>query len=159
MEIGTLLPDEQFLLAAIGLITSAEKSIYISTFKAEITTKPRGRRLKHFFDDLIEKARLGLDVRFITNRRQNFGHVPATNLYAVTYLKKTPIKVRHLLNDRICHAKLIIIDDCTAIIGSHNLSVKSCQSNFEMSYMLRDFYIVGNLKRIYELLWENAVKA
>lgn len=156
METGNLLINEQFLPAACDLVVSAKRIIYISTFKAELTTKPRGRSLTKFFELVFEKSRLGLDVRVLITKRENYGHVPTSNAYAVRMLKEKKVAVRHLQNDRVVHAKLLIVDDDIAIIGSHNLSVKSCHSNFEVSYMCHDIYAVGQLIGIYQGVWENA---
>ena len=156
MENGTVLFDEQFLPAAIDLIDNAKKRIYISTFKAELTTKPRGRKLKLFFDILAAQAADGLDVRLLISKRENYGHIPITNIFAVRNLKENKIKVRHLRDNRVCHAKLIIVDDYAAILGSHNLSIKSCHNNFEVSYSLRDIYIIAHLYKLYGQVWENS---
>jgi len=153
MEQGTLLVDEQFLPAAVKLIGSAQRSISISTFKAEITTRPRGRKLYNLFDVLFDRARAGVDVRFLINRVTRKGSVPISNLYAINTIPKHGIAVRTLPHDRCCHAKLIIVDSSAAILGSHNLSVKSCHNNFEVSYMHRDGYMVHIIQRVFDTVW------
>ncbi len=153
-----LLTDEQFLPAALILVAAAKKSIDISTFKAELTTKPRGRRLIKLFDLVIEKSRLGIPVRFLISKREEYGHIPLTNLFAVRELKRNKVQVRHLRNSRLCHAKILIIDGDIAVLGSHNLSIRSCHNNFEMSVCITDPYIVGQIKGIYTSVWEDAKK-
>ncbi len=153
-----ILIDQDFLPAAIKLVEAATKSIYIATFKAEITTKPRGRLLKKFFDVVREKSRLGLDVRLLLNKITKMGSVPITNLYVMQELPKSGVPVHTLRNTRICHAKLLIVDDFAAIIGSHNLSVKACHNNFEISYLTQNSYVVGQLIGIYCNVWENSQK-
>ena len=151
-----ILKDEQFLPAALSLIAGAKKSIYISSFKTEITSKRRGLRLKQFFDILVKKAGEGVDVYLLTNKRDNRGHVPESNAFALRFLKVTKVKVRHLCNNRLCHAKLLIVDKETAICGSHNLSVKSCHNNFELSCLLTDDQPVLLLVAAYENAWDAA---
>ena len=153
-----LLTDEQFLPAAIDLIASAKKSIFVSTFKAEMTTKPRGRRVVRLFNLLTDKAKSGVDVRFLISKREDYGHIPITNVYAIRHLRKNKVNVRHLRGNRLCHAKIIIIDGEVAILGSHNLSVKSCHNNFEVSLGITDPYIVGQLQGKYSIVWDDAKK-
>ena len=153
-----LLTDEKFLPAAIHLISDAQKSIDISTFKAEMTTKPRGKRLLQLFNLIIEKARLGIPVRFLISKRESYGHIPLTNLYAVREMKANRVQVRHLRNSRLCHAKTIIIDNELAILGSHNLSIRSCHNNFEASLAITDPYIVGQLQGFFSIAWDDAKK-
>jgi len=145
-----ILIDNEFLPQAVALIESAHKRIDIATFKAEITSKPRGTRLRRFFDILFEKKSQGLQVNFLINWHTERRVVPLTNLFAIRELKRHKCNVRTLRNDRCCHAKIIIVDQDKAILGSHNLSVKSCHNNFEASYLVLDPVSVARLSAVYE---------
>lgn len=155
---GLLLTDNEFLPQARALVESAKRSIDISTFKAEITTKPRGSTLKQFFQTLLQKAKEGVRVRFLINWNQERRSCPKTNLYVITELKKIGIDIRHLRNNRCCHTKAIIVDKEKAIIGSHNLSVKSCHNNFEISYVIPDQVAITNLASVFEHSFMGAEK-
>ena len=155
---GLLLTDNEFLPQAKALVESAQRSIDISTFKAEITTKPRGLALLHFFKALLLKAKEGVRVRFLINWNNDRRACPKTNLYVITELKKANIEVKCLRNNRCCHAKLLIADKKTAIIGSHNLSVNSCHSNFEMSYVVPDPEVINRLASTFEASFMGAEK-
>ncbi len=148
-----ILKDESFLQQATELIQQAQTSIYISTFKAEITTKRRGAKLKQFFDLLIQAALENVEVRLITNGGEHRGHIPDSNIYALRMLKFTKVKVRILPNSRVCHSKIILIDNKLAILGSHNLSVKSCHNNFEISCIISEPVALETLHSIYEEVW------
>ena len=152
-----LLSDEEFLPAAHQLVATARKTIYITTFKAELTLKPRGRRLYEFFKTLHDKARIGVDVRLILSKVDNQLHTPDSNRYVMRELPQGGIPVRYLPNNRICHAKIIIVDDFAAILGSHNLSCKACHNNFEMSYQLHSPAMVERLNMTFLRLWETGV--
>lgn len=153
-----LLPDEQFLPFAIDLIASARSTLDISTFKAEFTTKPRGRRLMKLFDSICYRSRFGIPVRFLISKRESYGHIPLTNLFAVRELKANKVNVRHLRHSRICHSKIIIVDRRMAIIGSHNLSIRSCCNNFECSVFFDDTETVNHLLNVFTKAFEDAKK-
>ncbi len=155
---GLLLTDNEFLPQAKALVESAERSIDISTFKAEITTKPRGLALLHFFKALLQKAKEGIKIRFLINWNQERRSCPKTNLFVITELKKAGIDIRHLKNNRCCHAKTIIVDKKKIIIGSHNLSVKSCHNNFEISYIVSDPENVNALSGVFDASFMGADK-
>jgi len=155
---GLLLKDNEFLPQARALIESAERSIDISTFKAEITTKPRGLALLHFFKALLLKAKEGVRIRFLINWNNERRSCPKTNLYVITEFKKAGIAIRHLKNNRCCHAKAIIVDKEKVIIGSHNLSVKSCHNNFEISYVVADPEAVNRLSSVFDASFNGAEK-
>ena len=155
---GLLLKDNEFLPQAKALIESAVRSIDISTFKAEITTKPRGLALLHFFKALLVKAKEGVKVRFLINWNNERRSCPKTNLHVITEFKKANISIRHLKNNRCCHAKAIIVDKEKVIIGSHNLSVKSCHNNFEISYVVVDPEAVNRLSSVFDVSFNGAEK-
>ena len=155
---GIILADNNFLPHAQALISGAQSSVDISTFKAEITTKPRGQELLHFFKALLAKAKAGVKVRLLINWNTERKSCPKTNLYVMTELKKQNIKVRTLKNNRCCHAKTIIVDKKNIIVGSHNLSVKSCHNNFEMSYFLQSEELAKEAAAIFDRSWLDASK-
>ena len=151
-----LLIEEEFLPAAKSLIMNAKCSVYISTFKAEITSKPRGRKLSRFFDEICHAKFRGVDVRVLINTATPRGSIPMSNAYAVMFLKKNGVELRKLPHERCCHAKLIIVDGEAVILGSHNLSIKSCHNNFEISFFTHDREAAKTLTEKYIQIWDNA---
>jgi len=147
-NMGLLLIDEQFLPQAMALLDMAQREIAISTFKLEITDKPRGRPLRAFFMKLVEKCKAGIKVNILFNCHDDRRATPRTNL-----------DVRYLKDNRCCHAKALIIDKEQALIGSHNLSVMSCASNFEVSYLTPDLEIVKRLSDVFAHSFNAAKKA
>jgi len=138
------------------MLDMATKHIDIATFKAEINSKPRGRRLRLFFDTLFRKYWDGVEVRFLINWNDKQRAVPRTNGIVIRELKARKIEVRKLPGNRCCHAKILLVDQKRAIIGSHNLSVKSCHNNFEVSYLVTEPVSVGRLSGVFEHTWKNS---
>lgn len=150
------LVDEEFLPYVTGLITSAKKRIYISTFKGEITKKVTGLSVAVFFNYLALKFREGVEVKFLINNISGSKGSPFSNYSVINALKKASIPVRAFPTTRICHAKIIIVDEIEAVLGSHNLSVRSCTNNFEVSYINNDFHDILTLSNIYIHAWDRA---
>ena len=151
-----ILHDENFLPMAFQLIHNANRSICISTFKAEITHKKRGMELVILFEELIRKKRQGVDVKFIINYHADQRLIPKTNIYVINYLKDNDIEVRSLRLKRCNHAKIVMVDTEQAIIGSHNLSVKSVNNNFEVSYLVKSIVDVCYLQSVFDTVWLSA---
>lgn len=145
-----ILIDQDFLPQAMALVNMAQSRIDVSTFKAEMTSKPRGRRLRLFFNALIDKRKAGLEVNFLLNWNDARRAAPHCNLSTINNLVKNKINVQILPYNRCCHAKIIIADRTTAIIGSHNLSIASCHNNFETSYLITDKVSVNRLSTVFE---------
>lgn len=152
----SIINDSNYLRYLKNYINQAVRHIYISSFKIEITNKPRGRKLKDIFQDLISKSKNGVDIRLLINWHNDRRSVAKTNLSAAYYLRKNGIAVRHLTNNRCCHSKLFIFDKEKAIIGSHNLSVKSCCNNFELSIFTDTPQLVSDLSCIFLHSWSDA---
>lgn len=144
-----IIHDKDFLKVATPLIHEARKRIDIATFKAEIKHRPSGADLICFFETLYRKRAQGVEVNFLLNWNDKRRAVPNSNRYAIKELLASGVNVRILPDNRCCHAKIIIIDTDRALIGSHNLSVRSCSHNFEVSYLLTLPEDVCRLQAIY----------
>lgn len=154
-----IIHDQEFLPQAISLINSSERRIDIATFKAEITNRPRGKRLRQFFELLYKKHAAGVEVNFIINWNTQHRAVPRTNHVVIRELKANKINVRVLPQNRCCHAKIILVDQDKAIVGSHNLSVQSCRNNFEISYLVTEPVALARLQAIYNQIIRQATPA
>ena len=155
---GLLVVDNQYISVAQALVEQAKKEICISSFKLEINEKPRGRTLKKLFDSVIEKLKTGVKVKILFNWHDDQRSVAKTNLYASSFLKAAGCDVRHLRNNRCCHAKLLIIDREKVLLGSHNLSIRSCENNFELSYLIPDPETVAQVGDVFERSFLDAKK-
>ena len=154
-----LLVNQDFLPQVTALISMAQQSIDIATFKAEITSKPRGRSLRLFFDKLFEKRANGVEIRFLINWHNERRVVPLTNLAVIHELKKHKIEVRKLPANRCCHAKILLVDKKRAVIGSHNLSVRSCHNNFEVSFLVFDPISIDRLSSVFDTTFRDSQRA
>jgi phosphatidylserine/phosphatidylglycerophosphate/cardiolipin synthase-like enzyme len=150
--------DHQFLSTAKKLIHTASRNIDIITFKAEITTRTRGRHLLDFFNQIAAKARSGVVVRILLNWNSDKRSVAKTNLYVMQELKAHNVQIRYLKNNRCCHAKIILVDNEKAILGSHNLSVRSCHNNFEISYLTQNKKEAEEISTIFDQSFYDAQK-
>jgi phosphatidylserine/phosphatidylglycerophosphate/cardiolipin synthase-like enzyme len=154
-----VLHDQEFLPQAISLIDSSKRRIDIATFKAEITSRPRGARLRQFFELLYKKNSQGIEVNFLLNWNTQRRAAPRTNQYVIQELNKNKINVRILPLNRCCHAKIILVDQDKAIVGSHNLSVRSCRNNFEVSWIVEEPVALARLQAIYNQVLRTSIPA
>ncbi len=153
---GLLVVDNQYLSVAQALVTQAKKEICISTFKLEVTDKPRGRDLLEFFKAIVEKVKSGVKVKVLFNWHEDRRSVAKTNFYSSIFLKSAGCDIRYLRNNRCCHAKLLMVDKEKVLLGSHNLSIRSTQANFELSYLIPDPETVAQVGAVFERLFADA---
>jgi phosphatidylserine/phosphatidylglycerophosphate/cardiolipin synthase-like enzyme len=153
------LPDERFLPQAVMLTAAATNEILISSYKLEHTMRQRGDALRVLFEALVAAKRKGVKVKVLLNWNDLRRSVAKTNLYAMKWLKSHDIESRYLKDNRCCHAKIIIVDRKSVILGSHNLSCKSVMENHETSVLLDDAEIVQQAHELFLRVWENAISA
>lgn len=125
--------DNTLAGAFVEAFGSAKRKIQISTFKLEIYGKNIPRPVAAIAAALEAALLRGVEVEILLNWRPGRSGVPRTNDYCAIEMINRRAKVRYLPSGRCIHAKIIIIDDVYAILGSHNFSVRSFVSNFEAS--------------------------
>jgi phosphatidylserine/phosphatidylglycerophosphate/cardiolipin synthase-like enzyme len=155
---GMVILDNNFLAIATPLIINSKEEILLSSFKLEFTDRPRGKNLYNFFLALFAARARGVKVSVLFNWHADRKSVAKTNFNAGCELKNKNITVKFLPNNRCCHSKLLIIDDEFALVGSHNLSVKSTTENFEISYLVTEKPEIKNLKEIYYKIFTDGLK-
>lgn len=115
----------EYPLIVIPLIDGAKKNIDIIMYDwrwyADQITHP----VQQFNAALVRASKRGLRVRVITNTALN-----------LEVLNKCGIKARVTRDRRTLHCKMIIIDDETLIMGSHNITRNAFSHNIEASVVV-----------------------
>jgi len=153
---GLIVKDNDYLQYAMALVQGAKKEICLSSFKLEISDTPRGRALKEYFQKIVERMKEGVKVKILFNWHDDRRSVAKTNYYASQFLKSAGVDIRFLKANRCCHAKILIIDKEKILLGSHNLSVRSTQNNFEISYLIDNVETAKELGAIFDSLFADA---
>ena len=103
---------------------------------------------------LAAKVRAGVRVQALLNSAGGGWRAPALNRQAAQWLQERGVEVHTLGASRTCHAKMLIIDDEIAIVGSHNWTPYALERNFEVSVLVRDAGCVGRLAQHFDQLWQ-----
>lgn len=106
----------------IPLFDNAKKNIDIVSYDWRWYPDRPGHAVQQLNIALVRAVARGVAVRAVLN-------AAAT----VPVLQKVGIKARTLADRRTLHAKLILIDGHTAVIGSHNLTSNAFAVNIEAS--------------------------
>ncbi|MBA7663052.1 putative cardiolipin synthase YwiE [subsurface metagenome] len=151
-----LIFDEQALYAYLQGIQSAEKTISISCFKFHLPKKEKVLGTRVLLDHLLIAKRRGINIRILIHFRQPRDQVTTANRDVIRELKAAKVNVRSLRNNRMCHAKFMIIDNTIGILGSHNLSMSSLRRNFEASVVFTEDSIIAPLQNKFDDLFRTA---
>lgn len=123
------------------LITNAQKYVYIQS--------PYFIPDESFLDAVRVAALSGIDVRImIPNKPDHMFVYWATSSY-VGQLLHAGAKVYHYEKGFI-HAKMIVVDDEVASVGTANIDVRSFSLNFEVNAIIYDRDIAHRLAEIFE---------
>lgn len=148
--------DNTLSEAVCSAFTGAKRKIQISTFKLEIFGKNIPPPVKKIAAALEAAIIRGVKAEILLNWRPGRGGVPRTNDYCAVEMINRGAAVRYLPSGRCIHAKIIIIDDVYAILGSHNFSVRSFISNFEASTEITTPEILEILTKQFSNLFSTA---
>ncbi|MCH7323649.1 cardiolipin synthase [Solibacillus sp. MA9] len=125
----------------LRLITNAKRYVYIQT--------PYFIPDESFFDAVRVAALAGIDVRIMIPNKPDHMFVYWATYSYVGQLVEAGAKVYHYEKGFI-HAKMIVVDDEVASVGTANIDVRSFSLNFEVNAVLYDRILAHQLAEIFE---------
>lgn len=126
----------------IPLIEQAKHSIDIVVFDWRWYPQDPGASVQLFNQAIIRAVRRGVKVRAIANNDQ-----------IVDILKQNGCQAKKLLTTKLVHPKLMLIDEETAITGSHNYTQSAFQMNYEISMIIQGREEIQNLIQFFNNLF------
>lgn len=97
--------------------------------------------------ELANAARSGVEIDILTSKKL----IPKL----ANYLKRAGVQVRYD-NHYYIHAKAMIIDNKTSIIGSTNLTRQSLDDNRELSVITNDANVIKQLTSVFKADWNES---
>ncbi|MDK6028116.1 phospholipase D-like domain-containing protein [Ignisphaera sp. 4213-co] len=144
-----VLLDKEYLKTVSTLLQNANKSIYIIMYAMKYDPKESGDPVNTLLNTIVLKNKEGIDVKIIVDD--------------VTY-KDYPETISYLINNKInvkldessgktTHAKIVIVDNKTAVIGSHNWTESALTLNHEVSIETNCSEVVEKLLKYFNMIW------
>lgn len=156
MEWVKVIRNEEFRAVAMAILANARRSVDICTYKFELSTRPGARELNSLVEKLYALANNKVLVRVLLNITGRRGTLSRLNQAAGRILQEHLIEVRYLPDNRCQHAKILIVDKCCGIIGSHNWSVRSMTENFEVSVAINHAGLLEEIQAHFEKIWKSS---
>ncbi len=145
-----------------GLFARAESTIDIAQMYA-LYYRPgsRGRLIHRLYDGLMAAAQRGVRVRLLLDSTTVEANPGPTYLRVGDFLGRVPgIEVRRCdlrpyseYPECMQHAKYVVVDRRTAVVGSHNWSFGGFADNLELSLVVEDTGLAGRLLEVYDTDW------
>lgn len=140
-ETTTIIGNE-FSEKVIPLIKQSKNTINIVVYSWWWYPDQIGSRIQKFNNAIIDAIKKGVNVKVMTN-----------NPHTINILSQNKVKAKKLETKRMVHAKLMIIDGKTAILGSHNYTMGAFTTNYEISIIIQEVKVVKRLNQFFNNLW------
>ena len=134
-----ILIGREFAQEVIPLIQNAKKSIDIMVYEWRWYPNEIGSKIQVFNQAIVQANKKNIKVKAVVHKA-----------LIAEILRREKIKVRKVESSKVLHTKLMIIDDDTVILGSHNYTMNAFNINYEVSVILHDEKIVLKLKQYFK---------
>ena len=158
MDTIKVVRNEQFVAVAQGILGLARQRVDICTYKFEISQRTDARDLNSLIGTLYALVVIDVHVRVLLSITGKRAGLSRLNANTGKTLLAHGIDVRYLPDNRCQHAKMLLVDNCMGIIGSHNWSPKSMTENFEVSVAINHAGYLEEIQKHFDKIWEGSKK-
>jgi cardiolipin synthase A/B len=129
--------EEQY----VKMITTAKEYVYIQT--------PYFVPSESVTTALVTAAKSGVDVRVMMPSKPDHPFIYWASLFNAGDLLRAKVRIHQFTNQGFIHAKVVVMDDSVASIGSANFDHRSLELNFESNAVIYDKELAQKVKTAY----------
>ena len=145
---------ENYPAVLVKLIATARQSIHVVMYRISHYPQYQDSVTNDILDALIAASARGLNVRVYMDDCSFYKSEAEANLEAARYLSDHGVSVRMDDPQVTTHAKLVVIDQRTVILGSTNWNYYSLAKNNETDIAFIDFpAVAAPYEAFFERLW------
>jgi len=138
----------------LDLLRSARISVHIIMYRASVYPQYADSLSNRLVDAVCDAARRGLDVRVLLDDCQSYPESAEANLMAALVMAERGVDVRLDSPGQTTHAKMVLIDGETLVIGSTNWNYYALERNVETSVALIGIpAVAAPYEAFFEHLW------
>lgn len=148
--------DEAYKIEVAEAIKGARKNIRIMMFRAQRKVGYGKQEGNIYIFWLKKKVSQGVKVRVLLDITRRPGMPFKENYIISRGLMDAGVDCRELGKNRVCHAKVVVIDERIMVVGSHNWTTNSIKRNLEVSLMVKDNYVVRRMVENFDRIFGKA---
>ena len=137
------IPSSRYFEVTLNEIQQAKSSIRLTMYLFVLPVD-RESKVRRLADALIEARKRGVDVKVVLDRNA-WQDPTAKNLEAFRYLRDRNVEVFYDDEGKQTHAKAMVIDGQTVILGSSNWSESALSRNVEANVLIRSKELAAEL--------------
>ncbi len=132
-------------------LTNAMKSVHITAFELMYYPTYKSSDENVIIDDIVSAHDRGVDVKIILDQ---YSGQQGNSTNAYSYLKKKGVDIKYDSPKTTTHAKLVVVDGKTVILGSTNFSYTSLELNNEVDVVLFSEDAARYYEQYFQKLWD-----
>jgi len=145
-----------YLKILLRLLEQSEHSIHVVMYRASYYPDYQDGSSNEILHALISAASRGLEVKVLLDDCSFYPESAEANLQAALYLYLHGIEVRFDDPGTTTHAKLVIVDGNSVILGSTNWNYYSLEKNNEVDIAVINLpAVVAPYEQLFRLLWKD----
>lgn len=134
-------------------IEESKKSIYVVMYHVSLSTYNKNSKIYKLVNELIEAHNRGVLVKVILDQNIDFvgsryvdeRKSQGKNAWCFKMLKEAGIDVQYDTLQRYTHAKAVVVDGETVILGSSNWSASAFDKNAETNVLIKSKSLADNI--------------
>ena len=138
-----LILDRKYSEKAIAFVLDAASEIRLCAYAWRWYPSEPATSIQKFNIELMRARNRGIIIRCLVN-----------NYSMYKQFSELGFNCRYVDSNRMLHAKAIVIDRKTLVIGSHNLTKRAIGENYEASVAIQDFETIEQFCTYFDTLWE-----
>jgi len=148
--INTLL-DRDYYRTLLSILGNAKRSVYVVMYVVKYDPREPDDPVNMLLETLVNMSNRGLDVKIVVDD-ETYTSYPET----IEFLKNSGISLKlDEYKSRTTHAKIVIVDNETAVLGSHNWTESALTNNHEASIVTDCPGVVESLLHYFSNIWSN----
>ncbi len=152
---GSILINGSYVEAAKALIESAQTKVSLMVFLGTTSSSIDGNPAPASLIDALLQTPPGCTVRVILDRDDVGDPYKSRLINRALFdrLKQGGVEVKLDEADELLHSKVLIVDDASAIVGSHNWTRSGFNSTHELSVLAHQPNLAQAYQKRFDALW------